>query len=96
MKRKENILADIIIHIILLLFTLSTLLPFVLTLVVSFSDERSVMIKGYTFTPAYLTADAYQFVLSSSLIFNAYFVTIFVTVVGTALSVFLCAMAAMP
>ncbi len=93
MSRKGFSLSCIIINILMILVSASTLLPFLLALVVSFSDERSVLLKGYTFTPDYLTLEAYKFVLSDKLIYNAYAVTIFVTVVGTTISVFICSMA---
>jgi ABC-type glycerol-3-phosphate transport system permease component len=60
---------------------------------VSFSDEMSVMRNGMRLIPDKFSLDAYRMVFSDNSIFNAYMVTISVTVIGTFLSVLVCGMA---
>lgn len=82
----------IVINSVFIMFSLAALIPFVLTLIVSFSSEKSVISKGYSFFPEGFSLDAYRYVFSSDVVFNAYGVSIFVTVVGTVLAVTLCSM----
>lgn len=90
---KQKTVRFIVVHIPLIFVTIVTLVPFLLTFVVSFSDERSVLVNGYSFFPDSFSAYAYRYVLADDMIYRAYLVTICVTAVGTLLSVFLCAMA---
>jgi putative aldouronate transport system permease protein len=85
-------LSQTVMHIILVLASLSAILPLVLCTVVSFTDEKSIMTKGYSFFPEKLSLDAYRMILGENWVFNAYAVTIFSTVAGTLLTVLLSAM----
>ncbi|MGN1099010.1 MAG: carbohydrate ABC transporter permease, partial [Christensenellales bacterium] len=68
-------------------------MPLILTVIVSFSSEMSVMQYGYSFFPKEFSLEAYRFVFKDNSIFTSYGLTIFITVVGTFLSVFLCSLA---
>lgn len=92
-KQKGVRFGQIIIHYFMIFWCLLIILPVLLTLVVSFSSEESVMKKGFTFFPDTLSLDAYRYVFHDNDVFRAYGVTIFVTVVGTFLSVFICSLA---
>ncbi len=62
------------------------ILPVVLVFMISISSEESIRIVGYSFLPAQLSSRAYQFLWNErSTIFNALFVSLFVTCVGTLL-----------
>lgn len=77
-------------NIVLILLTLSTVLPFVLLLVSSIASEESIMRYGYSFIPREIDFAAYRYLrLSIRKILNAYMMTIVVTVVGTVLNVFM-------
>jgi len=91
--KKRHPLSTVIVNLPLILFSLAALIPFVLTFIVSISDELSVLLKGYSFFPDAFSSYAYEFVFRDNMIVLSYGVTIFVTVIGTAASVFLCAMA---
>ena len=82
--------AQMLIHLMFIGLSLLVIFPLLLTLVVSFSSEMSVLQNGYTFFPSEWSLAAYQYVLKDGSIFQAYLVTIFVTVVGTLLSVVVC------
>lgn len=64
--------------------------PFVLILSISFSNQRWLDAHGFSLWPHGWTLVAYQFILQEPrMIIDAYGVTIFVTVVGTVCSLFL-------
>ncbi|MDQ0900984.1 MULTISPECIES: carbohydrate ABC transporter permease [unclassified Paenibacillus] len=74
-------------------FALVCLIPFLLVLGSSFTSEEYILRNGYTFFPVEFSWEGYALALKEpTAIINAYMVTIFVTVVGTVISVFLCAM----
>ena len=74
--------------------SLFCVLPFFLILSASFSDEALLLENGYKFWPQGFNLDAYKaaFAIGTGSLATAYGVTIFVTVVGTFLSVLLTAM----
>ncbi|MFC3789727.1 carbohydrate ABC transporter permease [Paenibacillus sp. GCM10012307] len=75
------------------LFSLSCLLPFVMVISGSLSTEQDIMQYGYSLFPKTITFDSYKILfLGSNRIIDAYGISIFVTVVGTALSLFVTAM----
>ncbi len=84
-------------HIILLLLSLACLGPFVLLVVSSMTDEHSIIRNGYSFFPKEISFAAYEYIWQqSSLIFNAYGITILVTVLGTTASLIITSMLAYP
>ncbi|WP_337102501.1 carbohydrate ABC transporter permease [Paenibacillus sp. YIM B09110] len=84
-------------HIILLLISISCLIPFVLLVISSITDEQSIIRDGYSFFPKDISFTAYEYIWEqSSLIFNAYGITILVTVFGTAASLIITSMLAYP
>lgn len=77
------------------LFALACLLPFYLIIVGSFTAESSIIKEGYSFflTAKKFSTEAYKLALKNpQSILHAYGVTIFVTVVGTVLSIFMTTM----
>jgi len=84
-------------HTILILFSLSCLLPFVLLAMSSVTDEQAILQHGYSFFPKVFSGAAYEYLWQqSSLIFNAYGITILITVVGTAVSLLVTSLLAYP
>ncbi|HWQ05610.1 MAG TPA: carbohydrate ABC transporter permease [Feifaniaceae bacterium] len=74
-----------------------TLLPILLVVIASVTDETALIAGGYTYFPAKLSLDSYYYMLKQSeIILRAYGVTIFVTVVGTLTSVLITTMLAYP
>jgi putative aldouronate transport system permease protein len=79
--------ANAIIHIIFILISLSCIVPLLLVVAVSITDESTVVVQGYRFIPDKLSLEAYRYLWQEGrTIFNAYGVTVFTTVVGTVLS----------
>ncbi len=80
--------AEIIINGGFILFSLACVLPLLLVVSVSFTSESAIMDFGYSFIPKEFSLDAYDFLFSDSeVIFRAYGVTIFVTIVGSLISI---------
>jgi putative aldouronate transport system permease protein len=66
------------------------LVPFALVLIISFSDEHSVIQEGFRLIPSHFSTEAYRYFLKTpETILRAYGVTITVSVVGTIISLIL-------
>ncbi len=77
----------------LAIFALLCLLPMVLVVIVSFSSEKSIALKGFSFFPTEFSLDAYKFVLQTGdSLLKAYGVSLYEALFGTALSMFLTTM----
>lgn len=77
---------DVVMQIILIACTLMCIVPFVLLIVSSFASEASIMKYGYSFWPKEWSLDSYRYLFSQgSQLIHAYGISIFTTVVGTAL-----------
>lgn len=88
MNRKRIPFSQGMIYMVITLFTLSCLLPMILALVISFTEESTIMRNGYSFIPEKISLDAYRAIFSSGASFmRSYGITILVTAVGTLLSV---------
>lgn len=83
--------------IILTVLVIVAMLPILLIVVASFSSETSLIRNGYSFWPESWSLDAYYYMVKQGvMITRAYGVSFFVTIVGTALSIFLTTMLAYP
>ncbi|EFM11380.1 binding-protein-dependent transport systems inner membrane component [Paenibacillus curdlanolyticus YK9] len=77
------------------LFSLACLFPFLMVISGSLSTEKDIMNFGYSIWPKHITFDSYKILLlGSNRILDAYVISIIVTVVGTALSLFVTSMGA--
>ncbi|WP_256761968.1 carbohydrate ABC transporter permease [Cohnella sp. WQ 127256] len=75
------------------LFSLCCLLPFLLVLGTSFSTENAIQRYGFSFWPREMTTFAYRIVFENpDYIVGAYIVTFALTIVGTAVGLFIVAM----
>ena len=92
---KKFSVANVLIGLFMTLFSLMCLLPMILTFVVSFTDEASILRNGYSFFPQKFSTYAYQLIFrGGSSVVKGYLVSIFVTVVGTLLAVLITGLAA--
>ena len=85
---------DVILVIILLAFCATIILPFVHIIAVSFSHKNYVIAGQVSFWPKGFSFNNYIELLADGRFYRAYANTIFITVVGTALSLSTTAMAA--
>lgn len=87
---KDEFLFRLIGYPFLFLFAIICILPFLLVIGSSFSSEQEIARYGYSFIPKEPTLDSYRSIFkNASSIVRAYGITIFITVVGTALSTFI-------
>ena len=79
---------QVIITVILAVLAAFAILPFLLLLSSSLTDESSLLKDGYSFFPRKFSTYAYEYLFSASAIriFKSYGITILVTVVGTCIS----------
>lgn len=85
MTKKKFQISYGIIHIVLILLTAVCVIPLLLVVGISFTDEQSLMSNGYNLIPKVFSLDAYKYVFTGAAsVGQAYLVTILVTVVGTA------------
>jgi putative aldouronate transport system permease protein len=84
----------LVFTVILAVFALYCLIPFVTVISNSVTTEKSIQMHGFGLFPHEWTTVAYELIFSDSTIFRSYGVTIFVTLVGTALAMLVtCALA---
>ncbi|WNS44064.1 carbohydrate ABC transporter permease [Paenibacillus sp. MMS20-IR301] len=89
--------ANTLINIFFWIYSALCIIPFVLVLVVSFTDEKTVLLNGYSLFPEKLSLSAYDFLLNDwSSIVRSYGISIFVTIIGTVLSIVIMALFAYP
>jgi len=93
---KENILNDIpapvkvAAYLVTTALSLLCILPFLLTLSISLTDENALRENGYNLIPSKFGLQGYQYIFKNSdQIFRSYGITILVTVAGTLLGLFL-------
>ncbi|GIP44596.1 sugar ABC transporter permease [Paenibacillus sp. J45TS6] len=89
--------SGVVIHAFFIFYAALCILPLILVLSISLSDETTVIANGYRFIPETFSVSAYEFLFKDmDQIIRSYGVSIFVTVVGTIISVALTACYAYP
>lgn len=89
----KNKAFQIISNITLALFTVICILPFVLLIASSFTDEKILTRFGYSFIPREIDFDAYRYILvESNYIVRGYGISFLVTFVGTLVSMIISTM----
>lgn len=89
---------QVLINIILIILTLMAVLPFILLLASSLTEDGTLARFGYNFWPRKFSTYAYTYLFSSNAgrIMRSYGITIVVTVIGTAISLLIGPMLAYP
>jgi putative aldouronate transport system permease protein len=87
---------QVFIYIILVLFSVLCLFPFLYVVAVSVTSEAEVLRRGVVIIPETVTFAAYKEVLFSQGLGQAYKITLFRTLVGTALNMLFTVIAAYP
>lgn len=86
-KSKQEKTYTVIAHCVMILLVILAVAPFWLMVSGSLTDNGTLVKSGYQFIPAKFSLEAYIYIIREwAQIGKAYFVTIFVTVVGTAVS----------
>ena len=82
-EKKFQILA----HVVLIIMSFMAVMPMVLMIVSSFTDNDVLIAEGYRFWPSKWSAYAYEYIFSTgNSVIHAYWISILLTVSGTALS----------
>jgi putative aldouronate transport system permease protein len=95
LKRSE-IAGKSIIYLILAVTAFSTVYPFWYVIMYSLSDSQAAMGGGFFFVPKRFSLEAYRMIITTKQIFTVYRNSIFVTFVGTALSLVMTSLIAYP
>ena len=84
---------NLFVHLLLALLSVACIVPMLLVISVSLSDERAIAREGYSLLPRGFTPHAYTYILQEpGQILQAYGVTILVTVLGTLGGLLLCSL----
>ncbi|MBW5445751.1 ABC transporter permease subunit [Cohnella sp. CFH 77786] len=76
--------ANFAINVFFWIYSALCIIPLLLVISVSFSDETSVLVGGYRFWPEKWSLESYKFLVSDYMVIvKSYGISIFVTVVGT-------------
>ena len=95
--RKRLSWGKLSVHLMLILVGLACVIPMLLVVSISLSDEKELAINGYSLLPVGFTTYSYEYVLQRpGQILQAYGVTVLVTVTGTLLGLLLCSLLAYP
>ena len=93
--RRRIDLPNMLIGLFILLFTLMCLLPMVLTVMVSFTEETVIMRNGYSFFPEKWSTYAYSLMFQGgSSVMRGYMISIITTLIGTTLALLITALTA--
>jgi len=79
-------------YLLLIVFSIVCIFPFLLVISASFTDEYTLLWEGYKLIPSKFSTSAYKLLLKTSQLADAYLITIFTTVVGTVLSLLITSM----
>lgn len=78
----------VIAHTVMMIAALLALIPFILLIVASFTDNSWALANGFSFLPGKWSADAYLYIANQwQTIGRAYIMTIIVTIIGTFCSI---------
>ena len=94
---KKSAVSKCVVYILLGLVSLVCVIPFVMVLSASFSQQGELIKNGYGILPRGFSTEAYKIIFRSpGQLLSAYRVTIFVTIVGSALNLMCTALMAYP
>ena len=97
MKKTKNIRGQLLLNLFFIIFSMAIVLPFVILVSISLSNEGDIVEYGYSILPKHIDFAAYKYVFKNSKsILNGYKVTIFCSVIATVLSVLIQSMCAYP
>lgn len=94
---KSSKSAQIVLNIFFTAFSLACILPILLIVAISLTNEKTLTLQGYKFWPEKIDLTAYQYLFNhSQTLVKAYGISLTVTLIGTLLAVLLIALYAYP
>lgn len=96
-KKKKFSVGQLVLHIAFILLCACYLVPFLLIISVSFTDEAAIIQEGYKIIPAKFSTAAYEMIFKNpTQVLNSYRTTITFTVLATFLAVLVMGIMAYP
>jgi putative aldouronate transport system permease protein len=93
----KSLLPNIAIHSVFLIYCLLVILPIIMVVIISFTDEGFLNIAGYRFIPGKMNLNAYIYIFTGNVtVLNAYAVTMLVTAAGTILNLIISSLLSYP
>lgn len=95
---KKDTAFQVCANLIMILLCLACVIPFALMIISSFTEEAALVRNGYSFWPEAWSLNTYRFLFSSTgdSIWNAYGITVSVTIIGTIANLTLTTLLAYP
>ena len=97
MKQKNHRLNSVsagteaVMNVVLALFSLCCIIPFIFVVIISFSSEESIRTIGYSFWPMAGSTDTYAYAFEKlPQIWRSFFNSVLITGIGTVLSTLIC------
>lgn len=97
MKQKNHRLNSVsagteaLMNVILAVFSLCCIIPFIFVVIISFSSEESIRTIGYSFWPMAWSTDTYAYAFEKlPQIWRSFFNSVLITGIGTVLSTLIC------
>lgn len=82
-------------HVVMVVLSLAAILPFVLLVIASFTDNAVAVSEGFSFWPSKWSTDAYEYIVNErATLLRAYGITILVTLIGTSVGLMITTMLA--
>jgi ABC-type sugar transport system, permease component len=95
MKTREDKIFQIIGHVVMIILAALALIPMVLLVISSFTDNDTLIKNGYAFLPEKLSTYAYEYIFrTGNSVIHAYGISILLTTLGTVLSLIITTMLA--
>lgn len=89
--------SNLLLNTMFIIYVAICIAPLLLVIAISFTDEKEILMSGYSFIPRVFSIEAYDYVLTAGdTIWRAYGVSLFVTLAGTLLSLLIICMYAYP
>jgi putative aldouronate transport system permease protein len=81
---------------LLILFALITIIPFIYVIAGSFATQKELLLRGFILFPTEFSLDAYKYIFSTQTLVRSLIVTIFITITGTLINIFMTCLMAYP
>lgn len=97
MKKTKNIRGQLFLNLFFIIFSVAIVLPFVILVSTSFSNEGDIVEYGYSIFPRHIDFAAYKYIFANpKSILNGYKITIIYSIIATVLNVLIQSMCAYP
>ncbi len=97
LNKKKFSLGQLVLHLVFILLCCCYIIPFILIISVSFTDEAAIIQNGYSMIPSKFSTAAYEMIFKNpTQVLNSYRTTITFTVLATVLAVLVMGIMAYP